>query len=220
MQPSIDLERARHHMIEQQIRPWDVLDARVLETLAQLRRDRFAPPQLAHLAYSDLELPLGEGQCMLQPKVEARLLQELELQPTDDVLEIGAGSGFMAALLARHARWVTTLELRPALVEMAQNNLKRERVFNVTVEQADASKVVEHRQFDAILLSGSVAAAPLTWLARLKPGGRMAAIVGTAPMMQAQLITRGQEARFDTRVLFDTLAPRLEGFGEPSAFRF
>ncbi len=223
------LEQARFNMIEQQIRPWEVLDPAVLALLTVVRREEFVP--LAHkaLAFVDMELPLQGnpedamrlGQCMLAPKVEARLLQELNLQPTDKVLEIGTGSGYMAALLAHRAQRVISLEINPELAQMARANLQKAGITNVEVRTADGSKDLSvDGPFDAILLSGSVAEVPQALLSQLKTGGRLAAIVGQEPVMRATIVTRGGEAAFHAIQPWDTVAPRLQNFTEPSRFNF
>jgi protein-L-isoaspartate(D-aspartate) O-methyltransferase len=217
----MDLELARFNMIEQQIRPWEVLDQNVLSLLAALRREDFVPPAYKALAFIDTEVPLPEGQCMLAPKVEARLLQDLAVRGDERVLEIGAGSGFMAALLAHRAQQVVSLEIRPALAAMARANLQRAGVANVTVVEADGSKTAaQEAPFDAIVLSGSVAEVPAATLSRLKVGGRLIGIEGQEPVMRAVLITRMADHQFKRVELFDTVAPRLSGFGEPSRFAF
>jgi protein-L-isoaspartate(D-aspartate) O-methyltransferase len=217
----MNIEQARFNMIEQQIRPWEVLDQGVLSLLSQVRREEFVPPAYQALAFVDTEVPLPEGQCMLAPRVEARLLQELRLTPDDSVLEVGAGSGYMAALMARQARHVFAVELRPALATMARTNLQRAGVGNVNVIQADASaSPPAGGPFDAIVLSGSVAEPPPSLLALLKVGGRLIGIVGQEPVMQAVLVTRVADRQYKRVELFDTVAPRLSGFGEPKRFRF
>jgi protein-L-isoaspartate(D-aspartate) O-methyltransferase len=173
------------------------------------------------MAFVDTEVPLPNGQAMLAPKVEARLLQELAVQRHERVLEVGSGSGYMAALLAQKAQYVTTLEIDPGLAAFASDNLKRAWVMNVTVMNVDASKAPPvDGPFDVIVLSGSVAEVPRALLSQLKPGGRLAAIVGQLPVMRAVLMTRGEDAGHSTVELFDTVAPRLIGFGEPSRFTF
>ncbi|HVK32019.1 MAG TPA: protein-L-isoaspartate O-methyltransferase [Burkholderiaceae bacterium] len=217
----MDLERARFNMIEQQIRPWEVLDQNVLSLLAAVRREDFVPPAYKALAFVDTEVPLSEGQCMLAPKVEARLLQELRLARHERVLEVGAGSGFMAALLGHQAQQVVSLEIRPALAALARANLQRAGVTNVMVGEADGSKpIAQEAPFDAIVLSGSVAEISAATLTRLKIGGRLIGIEGHEPVMHAVLITRVAEHQFKRVELFDTVAPRLSGFGEPSRFAF
>jgi protein-L-isoaspartate(D-aspartate) O-methyltransferase len=208
-------------MIEQQIRPWDVLDASVLELLAVLRREDFVPAEHRALAFMDVEVPLHGGQSMLAPRVEARLLQELKIARHEKVLEIGTGSGFMAALLGHKAQRVETMEIDPVLTEAAAARLKRAGLANVRVHQADGAQgLAGEAPFDAILLSGSVAEVPQALLTQLKVGGRLAAIVGKEPVMAAQLITRKAENDFETRTLFETVAPRLIGFAEKPAFAF
>jgi protein-L-isoaspartate(D-aspartate) O-methyltransferase len=222
-----NVERARFNMIEQQIRPWEVLDPAVLALLTIVRREDFVPEAYRSLAFMDTEIPLPvlEGaatqESMLAPKVEARLLQELMLAPHESVLEIGAGSGFMAALLAHRARHVLTLEIRPDLARFASANLKRAGIQNVTVRELDGSGGLPgEAPFDAIVLSGSVASLPSTLLEGLKIGGRLTAIVGEQPVMRAVRVTRTGEHGFSSVDLFDTVAPRLHGFDEPSRFQF
>jgi protein-L-isoaspartate(D-aspartate) O-methyltransferase len=217
----MNIEQARFNMIEQQIRPWDVLNPGVLELLAIVKREDFVPSEYQALAFVDTEVPLPNGQCMLAPKVEARLLQELAVHKHERVLEVGAGSGFMAALLAHKAQHVTTLEIDPELARFAAANLKRAGVTNATVTQADgAAGWPSDAPFDVILLSGSVPEVPQVLLAQLKVGGRLAAIVGQTPVMRAVLITRAVDQGLQRRVLFDTVAQRLQGFDEPSRFEF
>jgi protein-L-isoaspartate(D-aspartate) O-methyltransferase len=221
-------ELARFNMIEQQIRPWDVLDPAVLELLATMRREDFVPAAYRALAFVDTQVPLlpgaPDGACMLEPKVEARLLQELKLQRHEKVLEIGTGSGFMAALLAHRSMHVHTLESRPELARAARDALRRNGVLNATVYDVDAAQgargLAAEGPFDAVVLSGSVAEVPRGLLEQLKQGGRLAAIVGHEPIMTARLVTRTAHAAYAERDLFDTVAPRLLGFGEPSRFAF
>jgi protein-L-isoaspartate(D-aspartate) O-methyltransferase len=217
----MNIEQARFNMIKQQIRPWDVLDAGVLSLLAVVKREDFVPAAFRALAFVDTEVPLPGGQQMLVPRVEARLLQELKVARHEKVLEIGTGSGFMAALLGHRAQRVFSLEIMPELVSLATENLKRAGVMNVTVLAQDGAQgLPEEEPFDVILLSGSVAEVPATLLKQLKVGGRLAAIVGEEPVMRAQLISRVGENDFSTRDLFDTVAPRLSGFVAHSAFVF
>jgi len=229
MNAPTDLEHARFNMIEQQIRPWDVLDKSILDLLSVVRREEFVP--LAHkaLAFVDMQIPLTPGadeamrlgQSMLEPKVEARLLQDLHVLPHEKVLEVGTGSGYMAALLAHRAQRVITLEIDPELARVARANLQRAGVGNVEVREADGAKgLPAEAPFDVILLSGSVAEVPPALLSQLKVGGRLAAIVGAEPVMRATFITRTGEASFTTAQPWDTLAPRLSHFPEPSRFHF
>ena len=221
----MNIELARFNMIEQQIRPWDVLDAGVLELLAVVRREDFVPAAYRALAFVDTEVPLptttGATQAMLAPRVEARLLQELAVHKHERVLEVGAGSGFMASLLAHKAQHVITLEIDPDLARFARANLQRAGVMNATVVEADgANGWRSEAPFDVIVLSGSVPELPEALLAQLKSGGRLVAIVGHEPVMRAVLVTRNSEAGLNRQVLFDTVAPRLLGFEEPTKFRF
>lgn len=226
---AMSLSQARFNMIEQQIRPWEVLDGQVLDLLARVHREDFVPAAHKALAFADLELPLThpavEGEAMLAPRVEARLLQDLALMPTDKVLEVGTGSGHMAALLASLGQSVVSLEINPELARMARQNLKTAGIHNVDVREADAAAngfaaCTSHGPFDAIVLSGSVAEVPASLLSLLNKGGRLAAIVGFEPMMRATIVTRTGDAAFQTAQPWDTVAPRLQHFPAPSRFRF
>ena len=229
MNAPTDIERARFNMIEQQIRPWDVLDLDVLALLSQVKREDFVP--LAHrgLAFMDTMIPLARnaeealrnGWCLLEPKQEARLLQDVAPRAHEKVLEIGAGSGYMAALLASRAQRVITMEIVPELARMASENLQRAGIRNVEVREADGAKgLAAEGPFDAIVLSGSVHEVPQALLAQLKVGGRLAAIVGDEPVMRATFITRTGEASYTTEQPWDTMAPRLAHFPEASRFHF
>ncbi|HSV61303.1 MAG TPA: protein-L-isoaspartate O-methyltransferase [Variovorax sp.] len=223
MTATTDLERLRFNMIEQQIRPWDVLEQDILELLANIRREDYVPPAHRGLAFFDMEIPLGDGpgQVMLSPKVEARMLQDLHVQKHESVLEIGTGSGFMAALLAHRAAQVLSLEIDPQLAATAAANLRANGVDNVEVRVADGSKpLASGPSFDVIVLSGSVAKVPQNLLGSLKIGGRLAAIVGDEPMMRAHFITRTSEGQWATIQPWDTVAPRLQNYPEPSRFNF
>ncbi|ROZ75351.1 protein-L-isoaspartate O-methyltransferase [Ramlibacter sp. WS9] len=229
MNAPADLAQARFNMIEQQIRPWDVLDKSILDLLSVMRREEFVP--LAHkaLAFVDMLVPLRgpaeealrKGQCMLEPKVEARLLQDLRVQAHEKVLEVGTGSGYMAALLAHRAQRVISLEIDGELARAARDNLQRASISNVDVREADGAKGLSgEAPFDVILLSGSVPEVPQALLAQLKVGGRLAAIVGSEPVMRATFVTRTGDAAYTTAQPWDTVAPRLAGFPEPSRFNF
>ena len=217
----MNLEQARFNMIEQQIRPWNVLDAEVLHLLSVVKREDFVP--LAHkaLAFVDMRIPLGYGQCMLEPRIEARMLQDAAVQKHEKVLEIGAGSGYMAALLAHRAQRVISLEINSELAQMARTNLQKAGIHNAEIREVDGAKgATADGPFDVILLSGSVAELPQSLLAQLKIGGRLIAIVGDEPVMCVTLVTRTGEAEFITSSPWDTVAPRLLNFPEPSHFTF
>jgi protein-L-isoaspartate(D-aspartate) O-methyltransferase len=217
----MNLEQARFNMIEQQIRPCNVLDPAVLALLSVVQREIFVPQQHQAMAFFDTEVPLGHSQHMLPPKTEARILQALCLRQHEQVLEIGTGSGHMAALLAYQAREVTSLEIHAELATRAQQNLQRAAINNVEVLHADGSKsLTVTGPFDAIVLSGSVAQKPDSLLAQLKVGGRLFAVIGQQPVMQATLFTCVAPGSHRTAVLFDTVVPRLHGFGEPTRFAF
>lgn len=216
-----NIEQARFNMIEQQIRPWDVHAPEILEMLNTLHREDFVPESQRALAFVDMEVPLPGGQVMLAPKYEARVMQELKVQKNEKVLEIGTGSGYMAALLAHQAQRVISLEIKPELAEFARGNLQRAGIHNVEVRVADGARTVQaDGPFDVIVLSGSVAEVPPALLDQLKVGGRLFAIVGHEPVMRAQYITRSGDKTFETKTPWDTIAPRLQNFPEPSRFHF
>ena len=217
----MNIEQARFNMIEQQIRPWEVLDPQVLDLLFVVKREDFVPDAYRNLAFADMEIPLGSGQAMLAPKIEAKLLQELDITKTDKVLEIGTGSGYMAALLAARAEHVVTVESRPELAEAARRNLERAGVSNVTVEVGNGANGWSQRgPYDAIVVSASLPVVPAALLRQLRVGGRLAVIVGEAPVMEAQLITCSAEGVYNTVNLFETVVPALDGVEARSAFSF
>jgi protein-L-isoaspartate(D-aspartate) O-methyltransferase len=217
----MNLEQARFNMIEQQIRPWNVLDDQVLHLLSVVKREDFVP--LAHkaLAFVDMEIPLGHGQRMLAPRLEARLLQDAAVQKHEKVLEIGAGSAYLTALLAHQAQRVIALEIQPELAALARANLQKAGIHNAEVRQADgAAGAAAEGPFDVIVLGGCVAEVPQNLLSQLKVGGRLLAIVGQEPVMRATIVSRTGAAEFSTRQPWDSAAPNLLNFPVPSPFRF
>ena len=219
-----DVELARFNMIEQQIRPWNVLDERVLTALQEVHRELFVPSGMRALAFSDLELPLeidgaDSNQTMLAPKMEAKLAQELQLSPNDAVLEIGTGSGYQAALLAHLAQQVTSVEIDSRLALFAQQNLESNQVRNVKVEIGDGRNSWGTTEYDAILVTGSVPEVPDGLKYQLRVGGRMVVVVGQAPVMTACRITRTTAASFETTPLFETVIKPLRG-ANVSQFKF
>lgn len=233
MQPTapaaeFDAAKARFNMIQQQIRPWDVADSMVLETLEALPRDLFVPEAQKALAYADLSLPTGNDkatEAMLPPKVQSRLVQDAAVLATDRVLHIGTGTGYMAGMLGKLAESVVSIEINPTLAQLAQGNLKQAGVSNVEVVTADATannfKACESKgPFDAIVLGGSVSEIPQALLNLLKPGGRLVAIVGEEPVMRTTVVTRISESGFATAQPWDYTAPRLANFPQSSRFQF
>ncbi|HMS06837.1 MAG TPA: protein-L-isoaspartate O-methyltransferase [Burkholderiaceae bacterium] len=221
----MNTELARFNMIEQQIRPWDVLDPLVLGTLSAVPRERFCPLAYQALAFVDTEIPLPPrqhpSQIMLAPRVEARLLQDLQPRPTDEVLEVGTGSGYMAALLGRLTHRVISIEMEPQLAAQARENLAAAGIENVAVREGDGLGGAPDRgPFDIIVLSGSVAQIPQALLAQLKIGGRLATIVGAEPMMRATFVVRTGENHYSTMQPWDTVTARLKGFDEATRFSF
>ena len=220
---AMNTEQARFNMIEQQIRPWNVLDSEVLKLLSVVKREDFVPADKRDLAFADLEIPLGAvpGQTMLAPKIEARMLQELGLKATDTVLEIGTGSGYMAALLAAKAEFVYTVEIDPALVELARQNLVKAGVANVSVDIGDAAQGWSlYAPYDAIVVSASTPVLPDALRRQLKIGGRLVAIVGELPAMQVLLVTRTDEDAFNSDVVFETVAAPLVNATQRDKFVF
>lgn len=218
---AMDFEQARFNMVEQQIRPWDVLDPVVLGLMAAVKREAFVPPAYRAIAFADLEIPLSAGARMWPPRVEAKLLQELSLRKVDRVLEIGTGSGYFAALLGAMAADVLSVEIDRALVDLARKNLQTNGVTNVTVELGDGAKGwADKAPYDVIVIGGAVPLVPSELLAQLKVGGRLAAIVGEAPVMNAQVITQTAEGVFSTVNVFETVAEPLKNIKPAPSFTF
>ena len=221
MEPQLDVERARFNMIEQQIRPWDVLDQRVLDLLHEVKREEFVPPQYRSLAFVDMEIPIGHGEKMLPPRMEARMLQELVLQPTDRVLEVGTGSGYMTALLARCCAMVYSVDIVPEFTRAAAAKLTAHGIANTTLETGDAARGWErHAPYDAIVLTGSVPLLPEAFQSSLAPGGRLLAIVGEPPVMEARLVTCAGAGAFSTIALFETCIAPLRNAVRRERFAF
>jgi protein-L-isoaspartate(D-aspartate) O-methyltransferase len=221
----MDLEQARFNMIEQQIRTWDVLDPEVLDLLFVVRREEFVPAAYRSLAFADLEIPLGgstiPGPRMWQPKLEARALQELRLKPTDDVLEIGTGSGYLSALLASTSARVLSVEIDPKLADAAAARLSAHDFANVQIDIGDASRGWSpDMSFDAIVITGSTPILPDSIVAQLKPGGRLFAIVGNEPAMHGRLVTRDPTGEIISRDLFETVVAPLVNALSPERFVF
>jgi len=213
------MELSRRNMIEQQIRTWNVLDMRVLELLKKVRREQFVPPSHQEMAFMDIEIPLGFGVSMWQPKLEARVLQDLRLNPADHVLEVGTGSGYLTALLSRTVKHVTSVEIVPELHAFAEKNLAAHHVDNVKLELGDAARGWEG-SYDAIVLTGSLPILPEAFQNSLAPGGRLFAIVGDAPAMQAQLITCTAPGVFEHERLFEISVAPLQNALQPERFVF
>lgn len=217
----MNIEQARFNMIEQQIRPWNVLDQDVLDLLHVVKREQFVPAAYQNLAFADVEIPLPGGEAMLNPKVEARIMQELAVKKHENVLEIGAGSGYMAALLAHRARHVTTVEIQPEAAKLARENLARAGITNVTVEEGNgASGWEKGAPYDVIVVSGGLPVLPEALLKQVKVGGRIGVILGEAPAMSFNIITRTSETGYDTLKVFETNVKPLTGAPAPSRFQF
>lgn len=217
----MNFEKARFNMVEQQIRPWEVLDQDVLDLLMTVKREEFVPAAHRELAFADVEIPIGCGQVMLKPVIEGKVLQALRLNKSDSVLEIGSGSGYFAALLAARTEWVRSIEIEPELVKLSSANLERNGVENVVVIQGDGMNgFAERAPYDVIVLSGGVPVVPQALLEQLKVGGRLFAFVGDAPVMKARLITCDAEGRFRTEDIFETVVPMLRNAPARDAFSF
>lgn len=218
---SADIERNRFFMVEQQIRTWEVLDPVVLDLLMRVHREDFVPPAHRALAFAEIEIPLGHGEVMLSPKIEARMVQELMIKNTDTVLEIGTGSGYMTALLASLARHVYSVDIVADFTRTAATRLSDAGLTNVTLETGDAARGWDkHGPYDVIILTGSVPVLPEAFQQSLNAGGRLIAVVGEAPVMRAQLVTRTQGSAFHTVTLFETCIPSLKNALQPQRFAF
>ena len=223
----MDLEQTRFNMVEQQIRTWDVLDQEVLKLLFELRREEFVPPAYRSLAFVDMEIPLGYGEVMLAPKLEARILQEVQVKKTDRILEVGSGSGYVAALLAKKGEYVHSVEIVPELKAMAEKNLQNHGINNVLVENGDAARGwSQHGPYDVIVLTGSTPVLPEAFQKSLRTGGRLFAVVGDVPVMQAVLVTclaqeqEGTPGAYSTVGLFETCITPLRNAQQPARFTF
>ena len=221
----MDIEQARFNMVEQQIRTWEVLNPAVLDLLFTVRREDFVSAAYRSLAFADMEIPIGHAQLMMAPKMEARILQELDLKPTDRVLEIGTGSGYLTALLAKRAASVTSVEYFEDLSREAAARLAQADIANVHLKVGDAADhpcaaIAAPEQFDAIVFAGSVPMPPRGWLDALAPGGRLFAIVGDAPVMKAMLFTTAGANTYASRELFETVVPPLINAPQLSRFSF
>ncbi|HUJ01301.1 MAG TPA: protein-L-isoaspartate O-methyltransferase [Usitatibacter sp.] len=217
----MNVEQARFNMIEQQIRTWEVLDSTVLDLLFEVKREEFVPPEFRGVAFADLEIPLGHGESMMAPKLEARILQELGVQPHEEVYEVGTGSGYLTALLARRARHVTSAEIHPDLRARAAGSLRRAGVANVTLLEGDSARApLSDSAYDVIVLTGSTPILPPAFLDRLQVGGRLFAVVGDAPAMKATLVRQPAPRSFQRNELFETVVKPLANAAQPARFRF
>lgn len=226
MHPGLDIEKARYNMVEQQVRTWDVLDQSVLDLLFIVKREQFVPPAYRALAFADMEVPLridawDSGEFMWAPKMEARILQELAIKSHERVLEIGTGSGYMAALLAHKADDVVSIEIDPRLKAFGESNLRRAGVHNVRVMLADGSReALDDACYDVIVVTGSLPIVTPVLTNQLKVGGRLAVIVGEEPAMVARIIMRVTEDGYDVLNLFETHVKPLRNAPRPSGFKF
>ena len=217
----MNFEQARSNMVEQQIRTWEVLDQAVLDLLYAVPREDFVPPPYRTLAFADMEIPIGEGERMMAPKLEARIVQELAPRKSERVLEVGTGSGYLTALLAHRAAHVHSVEIRPALAAFGRANLERHGADNVTLEIGDAARGWPTRApYDVIVLTGSTPVLPKALLEQLSPGGRLFAVVGEGPVMVARLVTCSAPGALRSVELFDTLLAPLANAEQPPRFRF
>jgi protein-L-isoaspartate(D-aspartate) O-methyltransferase len=217
----MNFERARFNMVEQQVRPWEVLDMDVLDVLMEVHREEFVPPAYRSLALSEANIPLPAGQVMLTPVIEGKVLQAVQVRKDDQVLEIGTGSGYFAALLAARAAWVRSVEIEPELIKLASDNLARAGVHNVIVEEGDGAQGwAKSAPYDVIVISGGLPMLPQAFLDQLKVGGRLFAFVGEAPVMAARLVTKVGEGQFQTVDIFETLVPTLKNPLRHESFTF
>lgn len=221
MKLDTNLEQNRFNMVEQQIRTWNVLDLTILNLLYKVRREEFVPAAYRSLAFADMEIPLDHGAVMLTPKMEARILQELRIKKTDKILEVGSGSGYMTALLAELGAQVYSVEIVPTLCSIAKMNLQTHGITNVILEQGDAAQGwPQHGPYDVIVLTASTPILPEAFQKCLNPGGRLFAIVGEEPLMEAMLITCVAPNVYETNILFETCTAPLRNALQPQRFTF
>ncbi len=216
----MDFEQARFNMVEQQIRTWEVLDQDVLDLLFAVKREDLVPAAYRMLAFADLEIPLGDGERMWTPKMEARVIQELDLEPSDVALEIGTGSGYLTALLGSRCSRVTTVDIRPEFIAEAKAKLKRTGIANVQFASGDGARGWGNDQYDAIVLTGSTPMLPETWFKQLRPDGRMFAVIGDAPAMSARLLRATSSGAVVPQDLFETVIAPLRNAAQPERFVF
>jgi protein-L-isoaspartate(D-aspartate) O-methyltransferase len=216
----MDFEQARFNMVEQQVRTWAVLDQHVLDLLFAIHREDFVPPAYRQLAFADLEIPLGDGERMWTPKMEARVVQELDLRRGESVLEIGTGSGYLTALLARSAREVVSVEIVPAFLAQAHSRLSAAGIHNVRLERGDGARGWGDDAYDAIVLTGSTPVLADAWTRQLKPDGRLFAVVGDLPVMTARLMHWTAPGAIAHEDLFETVVAPLKNAPQPARFVF
>jgi protein-L-isoaspartate(D-aspartate) O-methyltransferase len=217
----MNVEQARFNMIEQQIRTWEVLDTGVLELLSRVKREQFVPAEHRELAFADLEIPIGRGEAMMQPKVEARIIQELAVKPHETVYEVGTGSGYLTALLAANAKHVTSAEIHEEFTERARDRLSAAGIGNVSLVVGDSARApLAESAFDVIVLTGSTPVLPQAFLDRLTPTGRLFAIVGDRPVMKAVVVRQPEAGAFRRTEIFETIVKPLVNAAEPPRFRF
>lgn len=217
----MSIDAARAHMIEQQIRPQSVTDHKVLKVLSQVPREDFVPDEYHSLAFAETQIPLDHGQVMLSPSVEAKLLQALELNGSEKVLEIGTGSGYFTALLAKSAKQVVSADVHESFISDASDKLKAHHIHNVTLIQSDAANgLSEHAPYDAIIATGSFIELPENLKQQVNVGGRIVAVIGEEPAMSAMCFVKKSKSEWETHSLFETVAPKLDGIDTPNAFEF
>ena len=217
----MNVEQARFNMIEQQIRTWEVLDTGVLDLLSRVKREQFVPEEHRELAFADLEIPLGRGESMMQPKVEARIMQELAIRPHETVYEVGTGSGYLTALMAACGKHVTSAEIHEEFTERARARLAAAGIRNVTLVVGDSARApIAESAFDVIVLTGSTPILPQAFLERLGPAGRLFAVVGDPPVMKAIVVRQPVAGAFQRTEIFETMVKPLVNAVHPSRFRF
>ncbi len=217
----MNIEQARENMIKQQLRTWEVLDDQLLELLQQVPREEFVPPAWRNLAFVDMNIPLGEGQVMMTPKVEARMLQALAIKPGEEVLEVGTGSGYVTALLAKQAKQVYSVEISPRLLAQAGEKMRAHNIKNAELEEGDAAQGWDARpEYEVIAITGSLPVLPRVFLESMTIGGRLFVIIGDTPVMEATLVTRAGNNDWSREVLFETELPPLKNVQQPERFVF